>query len=94
MKDSRAESLIARETISCNSAEVNVHCAASNDKPLNEMGIESKLISGGGTRATDLGITLTASFGSELVVGDGGGDVWTPTSNNVLDRCGRVRIGE
>jgi hypothetical protein len=69
MKDSFALSLIARETISCSSDEVNVHWAASYGKPFQGMGVDSKDTAGGGTREGGArnvvidGFGLSVSFG-------------------------------
>lgn len=71
MKDSFALSLIARETISWSSAEVNVHWAASYGRPFHGMGTDSNDTEGGGARgggarnvAID-GFGLSVGFGCE-----------------------------
>lgn len=48
MKDSPALRRIARETISWSSEDVNVHCAASRERPFQGIGTDSKVTTGGG----------------------------------------------
>lgn len=48
MKDSPALRRIALETISWSSEDVNVHCAASRERPFQGIGTDSKVTAGGG----------------------------------------------
>ena len=90
MNDSCAVFRMARDTISCSSAEVSVHCADSSVMPLHWIGTDSKLSAGGGVSVGGFAMTFTAGALDAVEagrLGDGAGLAWTPCSRHARESC-------